>query len=358
MLSALCLFGFGTVQPPKVLLAKPAPELDALFRRADGWIGADGDYSVTIGKGKVLWLFSDTWVGKVRDGHRVEASMVNNTIGVQASAKAPAEFYLRKTEEGKAVSQIVPSEGHGWFWLQSGCYAGGTLFQFLNEVEHTDDKGVFSFRSTGLWLGVTPNPNDDPNTWQTKQIRLTNTLFQPDRTLVWGASSMIDGNWAYIYGTDEHRKDGQIDRSMTLARVPKTMVDDVSRWEYFDGKVWAKSFAAAAPLADQIATEYSVARFGRGYLEVTTENGLSPKIVGRYAEHPWGPWSTAATLYTCPEMGTTKNVFTYAAKAHPSLSAGDEVVVTYAVNSFDFWEVARNADLYWPKFVRLRLAKP
>ena len=78
--------------------------------------------------------------------------------------------------------------------------------------------------------------------------------------------------------------------------------------------------------------------------------------MARYAEQPWGPWSSSTTLYTCHEMGSIRKAFTYAAKAHESLSKGDEVVVSYVVNSTDFWEVARNAKLYWPRFVRFRLS--
>ena len=38
-----------------------------------------------------------------------------------------------------------------------------------------------------------------------------------------------------------------------------------------------------------------------------------------------------------------------------ALSSGRDVVVSYVVNSFDFWQVARDARLYWPRFVRVRL---
>ena len=63
-------------EPPVVKSAAPAPELDALFQRADGWIGADGAYSVALSPQRTLWLFSDTWVGKVRDGRRTDATIV------------------------------------------------------------------------------------------------------------------------------------------------------------------------------------------------------------------------------------------------------------------------------------------
>jgi hypothetical protein len=74
-------------QPPVVKSAASVPDLDSLFERADGWIGADGEHSVTLSPKKALWLFSDTWVGKVRDGRRTNATIVNNTVGVQEGSQ-------------------------------------------------------------------------------------------------------------------------------------------------------------------------------------------------------------------------------------------------------------------------------
>ncbi len=87
-----------------------------------------------------------------------------------------------------------------------------------------------------------------------------------------------------------------------------------------------------------------------------TEEGLSQRILGRTADHPWGQWSAPAVLYECPEMACDKKLFCYGAKAHPALSSGQELIVSYIVNSFDFWQVAREADVYWPRFVRVTLA--
>ena len=62
--------------------ARASPEWDAKFRQQDGWIGADGAYSVAVSPQRTIWLFSDTWIGKVRDGRRTDATMVNNMVGV------------------------------------------------------------------------------------------------------------------------------------------------------------------------------------------------------------------------------------------------------------------------------------
>jgi hypothetical protein len=143
---------------------------------------------------------------------------------------------------------------------------------------------------------------------------------------------------------------------MVVARVPAASVADFAAWRYFRGGKWAEDYRDPSPLAGGIASEYSVTTLGKRYLVVYTEQGLSPRIMGRMADRPWGPWSEPSVLYECPEMGRDRGVFCYGAKAHPSLSSAPNVVVSYVVNSFDFWQVARDARLYWPRFVRLTLA--
>jgi len=145
-------------EPPVVRSAAPAPDLDALFERADGWIGADGAHSVALSPRRTLWLFSDTWVGKVRDGRRTDATIVNNTVGVQEGSGGRLAYTVARGRDGKPAALIVPADGRGWFWLQAGAADRGRLSLFLNQVEKTDDKSVFGFRSVGLWLGTVMDP--------------------------------------------------------------------------------------------------------------------------------------------------------------------------------------------------------
>src|SRR5262245_41790040 len=65
--------------PLEVESAKPRADLTALFICTSGWTGSDGAYSVALGPKRTLWLFSDTWIGRVENGRRVGARMVNNS---------------------------------------------------------------------------------------------------------------------------------------------------------------------------------------------------------------------------------------------------------------------------------------
>src|SRR6187402_1669159 len=56
------------------------PEADALFHRDRRWLGADCAYSVDLGKGRVLWLFGDTFVSEKTPPRRRGARMPRNTV--------------------------------------------------------------------------------------------------------------------------------------------------------------------------------------------------------------------------------------------------------------------------------------
>jgi hypothetical protein len=343
-------------EPPVVKSAAPAPDLDALFERADGWIGADGAYSVALSPKRTLWLFSDTWVGKVRAGRRTDATIVNNTVGVQEGSGGRLTYTVARGRDGKPSALIVPADGRGWFWLQAGAADRGKLSLFLNQVEKTGDKSVFGFRSVGLWLGTVADADKPPGSWRVEQVKMPNAVFSKERILAWGAAVLRVGDDLYVYGTDERRGKGPPDRRMVVARVPAASVGTFAAWRYCRDGAWVEDFRNPSPLAGDLATEYSVTPFGKRYLAVYTERGLSPRILGRTADRPWGPWSAPVVLYECPEMSRDKKVFCYAAKAHPALSSGRDLVVSYVVNSYDFWQVAREAKLYWPRFVCVRLA--
>jgi hypothetical protein len=340
--------------------ARPAPEMNALFEQKDNWIGGDGVYSVALTPERTLWLFSDTWVGSVRAGKRTNATIVNNTLALQdgRGASAKLQFIIRRDAEGKPRAFLTPEDKRGWFWLQSGERIEQRLFLFLAQVEKTDANSVFGFRQIGEWLGVVTNPLASPTAWRVEQRRLPCEIFLPERQVTFGAATLVEGGYLYIYGTDEEIKPGGLDRYLILARVQTNEVANFSAWRYYVKGNWDADFRKASRIADGMASEGSVSflpKLGQ-YVLVYTDRGLSPKIQARTSSTPWGEWSAPTTVYQCPEMGRDKNIFCYAAKAHPSQGTSEEMLISYVANSFDFWQVVGDASLYWPRFIRVQLA--
>jgi Domain of unknown function (DUF4185) len=337
--------------------AEPMPAMDALFRSTDGWIGADGAHSVALTDQRTLWLFSDTWVGKIRNGKRTDATMVNNTLAIQEGrgSKLKVEFVIRHGADGKATSFITPADGKGFYWLQAGAMADKKAILFLSQIEKTAAGGAFGFKQVGQWLGIVSNPLDAPLSWKIEQQKLPCVIFDPKRTLTWGAALLVDGDYLYIYGTDEDARPHGPDRHLVLARVPLKEATNVSAWRFYGKDGWKTDFHEASRISNEMASEGSVTYIPalKHYVLIYTQIGLSDKIRARTAPNPWGPWSLPVTVFQCPDMSWDKRIFCYAAKAHGEQTTANELIVTYAANSFDFWHVAADARLYWPRFVRV-----
>jgi Domain of unknown function (DUF4185) len=345
--------------PPPVVKAEPVAELDAKFRRTEGWIGGDGAFSVPLTDKRTLWLFSDTWVGSIRDGKRKDAAMVNNTVGVQEGNGADAKlaFAIAKSKDGKPGTLFVPPDGKGWFWLFAGYHAGGKLHVFLPRQEKTGAGGAFGFKAVDLWLGTVANPLDEPTKWKIDYAKVPFAESEKDHKRSFGSAVLRVENHVYIYGYEEKPGKPFANRKLLVARAPADTLADFDSWRFLSNGEWKIDAKDATTQIEKLATEFSVSYLPglKQYALVYTENGLSERIVGRFATSPEGPWSDAVLLYKCPEMKQSKDVFTYAAKAHPHLANGNELVISYVVNSFKLAPVINDAELYWPRFVRVTL---
>ena len=279
---------------PPILSAEPAPEWNSKFEGKSGWIGGDGVYSLELGQDRVLWLFGDTLVGTVRDGRRVGAVMVNNTIAIQAGFTPDADlrFVTGSGKNDKPAAVLTPADGKGWFWPQGLLRVGQRLFMFLPQIDKSGDPGVFGFRQVGQWLAVVENPNDDPDKWHVTQHKIPAANFSPDGDRSWGSAVLADEQFIYVYGYVDSKK-GMGSKHLTVSRAPVEKLEDFASWRYLSANGWVETPADAAPLADGLAAEFSVTRLagGKGFVLVYTQNGLGDRIVGRFSDTPHGPWS-------------------------------------------------------------------
>jgi hypothetical protein len=345
--------------PPVVQSAEPDAALTAKFRHADGWVGGDGAFSVRVSDQRTLWLFSDTWVGSVRDGKRKDVAMVNNTVGIQDGhgANAKFTFAIGKNATGKPGAIFTPPDAKSWFWLFAGHHANDKLHVFLPRFEKTRDPGAFGFKALDLWLGTVANPDAEPTQWKMTYAKVPFAEFAEKRKISWGSSVLEVGEHAYIYGYEETPAKIFPARKLLVARTAKDKLADFDSWRFYANGEWKPEAKHATTSVSNLGAEFSVTHIPgiKQFAIVTTENGLSDRIVARFAESPVGPWSEPVLLYTCPEMKRDKKVFSYAGKAHPHLAGDNELVISYVVNAFDLAPVINNADLYWPNFVRVKL---
>ncbi len=339
--------------------AEPVTEYGQMFYRESGWLGADGDYSVSLGPERLLWLFSDTFVGKIKDGHRVDTVMINNSVGIQ-KLKTPAsiEYYYRKGAKGTPVSYITPDDGRGYFWLFDGIRTSKGLYLFLMRVETVNPNAAFGFRSFGTSLGHVENPDDSPDKWRITQRAIPYSKYPAEGSLHFGSAIMKESEYVYLYGLDSTRtnKEGKRERGMILARVPEDKLGDFDKWRFYSNGKWGTDFTTCSLICPDIPSEFSVSyqKSIKQYVLTYTEGGIFGTIVVRLASKPMGPWGDPIAVYTCPDHNLYKETFSYAAKAHPELPcAPNELIVSCITNTTNFSQLFDDARLYWPHFIRL-----
>lgn len=342
--------------------------LNKLFDKKEGWVGADGAYSIALDDKKAVWTFGDTWIGVIKGGKRIKPKMVNNTVGVQnlgdkvaektgmqffwpGGLKKPDSVWIPEQEEGKSKS---------YYWPGDGAAIGGKLFVFLHKIR-TNLKlpPPFQFETVGDDLVVISNPLDAPADWQSKR----HVLSSDSKSLHFATACLAEGDYLYIYSNYMPARKEMKPHPLVLGRIKKTdlLAGAVDRVEYWlkSGK-WSRELKEPYILFEDAAPEMSVSRLKgfSGYFAVYMAP-LTKEIYLRHSEHPQGPFSKPVLLYDCPEKDDS--IILYSAKAHMeqgrSTQADGEFVITYCRNTRSMQDHIDKPEIYFPQALLVKLEK-
>lgn len=343
--------------PLRIIDAHPDDAMNARFRRTDGWIGGDGINSVPLPDDSILWIFGDTLVGRIRDGKREDVSMVNNTFARQRGwgPDAKIDLFLNRDAQGKPTSYFAPQKKPGYYWLWDGIVLGGKLYVFTTRMTSPGTITAFDWKLMDQSLLIIDNPLDDPARWKVQQLDFPFGIFTDDFEALWGLEVIqVDGQ-VYIYGTTRQKAGDP--RSLIAAQVAPQELTNFSRWRFRGQSDWTTDRRHAAPLATDVGTEGSITWLpGRQRYVYIYSPPLNPHIQMRTARTPLGPWSEPVAIYTCPEAAWDQRIFCYAGKARLVPGTTDELLISYATNSFDMLpHVTADARVYQPQFVRARI---
>lgn len=325
--------------PPTPVAATPDTALTGLFNAYSdsgvGWTGADSTYSVRLPDGRIVWIFSDTFLGPVNpDGSRPrDAPFINNSFVVQDGND------LTTVTGGTAdapTALVVPDADGTWYWAGAGMLGPDTLdVAYLGFGRNGDGPLDFAWRRNRL-------ARFDP-----VSLRLLDLTDLPSAVPNLEGPSWLSrvGGDTYIYRVEDLGND----KYLHVARVAG--IDLRQPWRYYTGSGWSADETASARLLRGVSNEYSVTPFGDGWILVTqdTTEVYSPHIVAYFARTPVGPFTGKTLLYTTPETGG--NLWTYNPHAHPELSAGGRMVVSYNVNTMVNDELYTDVSIYRPRFV-------
>jgi hypothetical protein len=363
--------GGGTQMP-----TPPTPPTSSgYFPYQQGWLGADGAYSIPIRSGQTLWIFADTFVGSSNATNRSEATgFVHNTIAISTCSGTNCMFQYYWP--GMGTSQPGPvfaTPGTDWFWPMDGFTYNGTLYLALMQMHATGSGGAFGFAYSGSQLASITNYTAPPSQWVIRYQQLnTGGTAVPGISIVAGQGPNGNpnppdpkgANYAYFFtgvgGTPY----------LALLRIPLADMNSLARpgnsdWQYLNSsgawEAWQDSATALpgdnAAVINPGATEMTVRYHSSTNQWIAVyPQGLDNAAYYSLSTSLTGGWGAPEKLYSYPEMqpgnaNYTPNVFCYAAKEHVEFETTGQLFFTYACNSTVESDVTNDMNLYHPVVV-------
>jgi hypothetical protein len=355
-----------------------APEWTALLKRNSGWFGGDGIFTMPLNGvehkpgtivGKVLFLFSDSMVGNIRDNKLLPGSvMLHNSVGILKGTEADKSrmtFYWDKNSQGKPESIFIPktpkTEKGDYFWLGDGFVnqeLNNNIYVFGYRIKNVSD-AAFGFKEVGNVLIKIPAGDKPPYLMQQQKDTPFYVADKGDGAGSFGAGIYVNtraagapapDGYVYVYGVVSKWK------NLLVARVLPKNFEKFDKWTYWDGRSWSSDIAKAQKVADWVSNELSVSPLPDGRYAMIFQIGTMTKDVGlRIGKTPYGPFGPAIKIWDCSKDLTNKNYFVYNAKAHPALSKAGELIISYNINSTNFFkDLPNDPNLYRPRFIRLK----
>jgi hypothetical protein len=365
--------GIAEAAPDVEFTVERAPEWTALFNRSTGWFGGDGIFAIPFSGAdassddSVLFLFSDTMVGEIKEG-KLQAGfkMVNNAVMIlkgEEPVEERSHFLIKETQAKDPATLFVPkttaTKAGEYYWLGDGFvnHANDNMYIFAYRIRNTEDGSDFPFKEVGNALLVIPQGSKFPfENYQQLELPFSN---EDDTTQISFGAAILSNTvsdktfspdgFVYVYGIRGKGKE------LVSSRVKPDAIEDFSLWEFWDGNTWSNNVKNAIAIEDSVSNELSVTPIGENqYALVYQYGGIFPTIYMQFASTPAGPFGPRRKVWDTTSDIKDPDLFTYNAKAHPAISKPGELLVSYNVNSFKFFDVIeRMPNLYRPRFIRI-----
>jgi len=339
-------------------------EAERLFHQDPRWLGGDGALSIRLSNDRILWLFGDTFVATSNARVRTESTLVRNTVAIQTGKDpriASVSFMWRQESDGSPAS-FFPEHGELFYWPGHGIRLDkGPLVIFLYTIVATPGKGL-GFEPVGYAIAVIANPNEPLQAWKPRIVDAKANSFDAVP-----ATAVLQAN-GYVVAL-AIRQQGTHAGALVRYPVASLARGDVTKAEWWagDARGWVPASMLGkdgpAIVLDDAGSECSIHwdMRTRTFIHVASYGFGATTIGWRTALALTGPWSSPVVVYRPPESDGQRP-FVYAAKAHPELVGPDpaDLVVTYATNSFEFADLLTKEgeqNLYWPRFVAVRVGK-
>ncbi|MDC0766520.1 DUF4185 domain-containing protein [Streptomyces sp. HD] len=339
--------------------------------RGDDWTGGDGTHSVRLPDGRVLWLFSDTYLGRVHAPPNPFGESVTwrDTTAplVRNSAVVMRDGRLESTLPAPLFPDPAPNQ---WRWPVAARVeprSPGSSEKVLRVLLWVRTAGQ------APWIYGVPTATEVatlslPDLKVESVVKVLDQQLVPDpsRRVLFGTTLVEEDGWTYVFGGDDGQAASRPASRAYVARVPEGRLAEPGAWRYWNGSAWADAGARPrAVLGDGqrtgVGSAFSVARVRGTYVLFTMAAGTEglSTVTSYWACSPTGPWHGPTKDFS-PSLPQGAQVAAYNPQVHPELSGDGRLVLSYDVNWLETVGAAaqlnRNVSLYRPRFVTLRVA--
>lgn len=357
---------------------------DNLFIKNRGWFGGDGIFGIPLDGREfhtatdstvTLFTFGDTMIGN-HNGKEIgtgDFTMINNSVAFLEGLHPNSDkisFLYNTNDKNKPASLFVPKtknskEGH-YYWLGDGFVnidGDGKLYLFAYPIQNVDTTGIggFGFEQVGVHILSAPMNNGIPDFDKTAQVELP--FFNAEKQTSFGSAIYVNtksagapypDGYVYVYGVSNQDKR----KGLIVARVASSNFLDFDKWRFWDGYTYVANIKKADYIAWDVSNEMSVSPLPNGKIALVYQYfTLSDEVALQTGASLQGPFGERKTIYRVPKEGWGENYFPYNAKAYPHLSSSDTLLISYNVNSFDFFnDILQAPNLYRPRFVKVALS--
>lgn len=336
---------FGPAISAQYSLTLAQERFDKFNQVENGWCASDATISLPLPDGKILWLFGDSFIGEKTGTFSINPSrsrMINNSVVLEDASSLTA--YYQGTLANP--SSFIPADGNAFFWPEHAVIENDTLKVFAVRVTYYNNNNPgFNFKVGTTYIAYYKYPGLTYIT--TKEIpSLTDTAMR------FGACIIRSGEYTYIFGVKDTTSNGMTWPLLYLARVRQS-VDEP--WEFFAGSdTWSGDCRNARPLGDRPMSEsfYVYEKNGTFYL-IMHEIWLVGKLYILEADNITGPWNRASsggkeTLFAV--IKPYPNLFSYNLFAHPQFTNDGKILISFNVNTSDFFSIYSDTRNYRARF--------
>jgi hypothetical protein len=343
--------------------AQSAPQFNCepSFPFQQGWQGADAAYSIPLEGGRDLWIFGDTLYGDERVVVGNDPKMVRNTVGISTCKDGhwKIDYSIRHDASGKLLDFFPSQHKDTWYWALDGVVHGDDLWVTLLCVRNTPKATVWElgFEICGTDFAHVTGLNGNPQDWKVSIAPLVSESVHANPS----ASTVIEGDYLYIFTLDESKKRPEI-----LTRIPVSGLDQAAKnLQYLDADGnWQAGLepAKAKMVMEHGASEMTVRyhpELKKWVALLVDPDIFSAKVLLRTSPTLEGPWTSGEVIYQIPELqkssaGYDADTYCYAGKEHPEFEGKSELVFTYVCNTMKPQKLVKEVNIYSPKVVRMK----